>query len=195
MVDVLPDDHVETAVLRNFAYDASCAVVGAYKGATMRYLFDHKARAVHGVEPQKWAYDLAVASLVEQGPHNWELDNLALVPWATEPNDTVRMYNFETDGCTILRQPRHGFAGVPKPVSSIGLVPAMNVIDWLEDRQYDFMVMNIEGGEYMILPWLAMRTTVLLVQYHGPPMPFNQLERICEFNHETMVGKGWVLYT
>lgn len=186
---ILPDDHVETAVLRNFAFDKACAVVGAYKGATMRYLFEHKARYVHGVEPQKWAYDLAVENLLAMGPHSWELDNLALVPWGTTPESKVILNDVGRDSASIVTK---------LSMSSFrdqAEVTAMNVCGWLEDHEYDFMVVNIEGGEYMILPWLMARATVTLVQYHGPPMPFNQLERVCDVNSALDVGKGWVLYT
>lgn len=185
MVDVLPDDHVETGVLRNFAFDASCAVIGAYKGATMAYLLEHKARTVHGVEPQEWARDAAVKMLLERGPASWEIDCVALVPWVTNMYSRVRLFSPGNDGASIVN----------RPTTDSQLVTAMNVIDWLGDHEYDFMVVNIEGSEYQVLPWLAMRTQTLLVQYHGPPMPFNQLERICEFNAEQNIGKGWVLYT
>jgi hypothetical protein len=186
MVDVLPDDHVETAALREYGKGAYCAVVGAYKGATMNYLLDHGATFVAGVEPQTWAYDVAVASLSERyGRREWALDNVALVPWETTPDSTVTLFHPGTDGASVM----------PRPDTDSVLVRAMNVIEWLGEESYDFMVVNCEGAEYMLLPWLAMRTGVLLVQYHGPPMPISQLERVCESIKVESVGKGWYLYT
>lgn len=184
---ILPDDHIETLWLRKYAKDAICAVVGAYRGATMRYMFEHGARAIVGVEPQDWAYNMAVASLLAQGPHAWELDGLALVPWDTDQYSTVRLFSPGNDGASIVN----------RPTTDSELVKAMNVCDWLDSNthdHFDFMVVNCEGAEYLLLPWLAPRATVLLVQFHGPYIPIEQLGRISGHDSVRSIGKGWHLY-
>lgn len=187
---ILPDDRVESQVLQTYALGANCAVIGSYKGATMRYLLDHGARSVVGVEPQRWARDRAVASLLARGPAAWEIDCVALVPWATNPVSTVRMYDIGTDAASF--KPRERGPGV---VSDTDDVDALNVDEWLNGKTYDFMVMNCEGSEYLLLPWLVAHATVLLVQYHGAPIPMSQIARLADWDHVANIGKGWFLYT
>lgn len=196
---LLPDDHVETVALRHYAANNRCAVIASYKGATMRYLFTHGASYVVGVEPQQWACDLAVKNLLDYGPCAWEIDTLALVPWDTAHVNETLLYNVGTDGANTL--------GVHRWLTEKDAmkVTAMNVREWLESYQenpdrereyaFDFMVVNIEGGEYALLPELAIGTRVLLVQYHGPPMPLAQVSIRRGFEREESIGKGWHLYT
>lgn len=183
---ILADDHIETPTLRKYAPLANCAVIGAYKGATMRYLLDHEANSVAGVEPQKWARDLAVASLKDYG--RWDIQTVALVPWTTSKNQSVMLHNVGTDGANILRRNR-------TIDNDSMLVVAQNVNEWLGISQFDFMVVNCEGAEYMLLPWLATRATVLLVQFHGPPIPRDQMAGLVDYDSMEDIGKGWFLYS
>lgn len=187
---ILPDDHIETPWLRKYARDHVCAVIGAYKGATMRYMFEHGARSIIGVEPQGWAYDIAVKNLLAQGPHSWELDRLALVPWQTPHGSMVTLYHTGTDGARLVANP---YEPDLRPVQ----VEAMNVCNWLDGgtfNHFDFMVVNCEGSEYQLLPWLAPHATVLLVQFHGSPIDVEHLGRITEHDSMRSIGKGWYLY-
>lgn len=187
----LEDAAIEAPCLRQYAAGATCAVIGAYKGATMRYLFDHGARFVYGVEPQRWAYDRAVKNLVAMGPRSWELDNLALVPWETHENASVLLHNVGTDAASVIwRTPRSS-------EHDDMLVKALNVHEWARSVEsvpdgFEFMVVNVEGVEYALLPELALATDVLLVQFHGPPMPALQLRQ--PFTRQE-IGKGWYLFT
>lgn len=182
---ILEDDHLETPVLRRFAKGARCAVVAAYKGATMRYLFRHGATFVIGVEPQKWAYDLCVENMISIGPCAWELDNLALVPWETGPHSTTTLYGVGNDGATLF-----GKSGV-----ETAEVQTCNVTDWLEEVCLDaspinLMVMNCEGAEYMLFPYLVGYCERVLCQFHGPPIS----RYASGYNTREDVGAGWYLY-
>lgn len=192
MVDVLPDDHVETHVLRKYAQGNTCAVIGAFKGATMMYLLDHGATYVYGVEPQKWAADLAIKRLLtRERSAAWELDNVALVPWETTNNGSVLLHNVGTDAASVL------WRAIGSNKYDDMLVKALNVHEWVHSVEsvpdgFDFMVVNVEGAEYALLPELILATNVLLVQFHGPPIPALQLRQPLTRQE---IGKGWYLYT
>jgi hypothetical protein len=187
----LEDSHIETPVLRQHAPGAKCAVVAAYKGATMKYLLSHGATFVAGVEPQPWAYDQAVKNLSDSdfGDDDYSLDCAALVPWETEPNgnsrvNRVKLYNIGTDAATILSS--KAWLNLDDTE-----VVALNIGDWLNAvEDIDFMVMNCEGAEYMLFMFLAATVTRVLVQFHGPPIPVDS----SGYAARTEIGSGWFLY-
>lgn len=190
MVDVLPDDHVETRVLRRWAPSANCLVVGAYKGATMRYLLECGARHVIGVEPQQWAYDRAVESLVGHGPASWELLRYALVPWETGRQPTV-IDKLGTDAARLLMPNEQPASSNWSVVDSMCISEFMKYLAE-EGAAIDFCVMNIEGAEYMLLGAVCAEVPRVLVQFHGPPMPVDVLPVVTE---RTEIGRGWFLYS
>lgn len=193
-VVALPEDHIETRVLSKYAPGAICAVIASYKGATMRYLKEHGAKVIYGVEPQDWATLIATKNLRDVKLDNpmvwWEIDRAALVPWATDVSSKVRLYDVGTDGASLAPRPRG-----PGIVGDVADVPAMNVMEWLGSRWFDFMVLNCEGAEYALIPWLVRRTKVLLVQYHKGHIPLAQMTVVSHFTHMEFVGSGWYLYT
>lgn len=192
---ILDDSHVETATLRRFAPGVRCAVVGAYKGATMRYLLEHGASYVVGVEPQKWAYNRAVANLLSVVPKlgPWELDCVALVPWETavDGSSLVTLYDAGTDMASF--SPRERGPGV---VGDVAEVTAYCIDEWVKEYEgFDFTVMNCEGSEYFLFEKVAAISKVILVQFHGPPMSCPLMSNDGWIHLvRTFVGKGWWLY-
>lgn len=154
--------------------DATVLVVGAYKGKVMEWLLNKFIDVKHviGFEPQKWAYDLALARL---SPYE---DKFTLMPWGLyAPNDEgaaerLPMYNFETDACTMVRPPAYGMSprapgegefrdALTELTQNYGLQELPNGID--------LCIMNIEGYEYDLLPHLLFNDVDInsyAVQFH-----------------------------
>lgn len=185
----LPDDHIETGTLMRYAKRNTCLVIGAFTGATMRYLLDHGAGYVIGVEPQPWAAERAMANMLARGSGPWEMNKLALVPWETRDNAFGVVDKAGTDAARLLLPNQQPQGNDHIAVSCMSISEFLDSLDE-EGHAPDFAVMNVEGWEYMLLPHLLERVPIVLVQYHGPLMPMAMTGMI----RRVEVGKGWWLY-
>jgi len=189
-VNILLDDGaVEARVLRRYALNARCLVLAGYKGATVRYLLDHGAKHVLTTEPQEWALNILRRNVAAGGDAyegRVHADEYAIVPWETAAGSKIMLHRYWTDGASMT---------LPLPFEDDAVeVPAMSVDRWLGSTQFDFAVLNCEGAEYMLLPYISDLCTRVLVQFHGPgaaPMPAEMLS----LQRRVFIGRGWYLYS
>lgn len=140
-------------------------VVGAYKGLAVEAIDQlyHPSQIV-GYEPQMWAANEASARLDSRS-------NCTIIPFALwagmAPVGNIPMGEWHTDACSFIntgpdsRQQGSGLAmDADLALSTLGF-----------DQHIDLMVMNIEGFEYLLLPYLRLKGWLqkidrLAVQWH-----------------------------
>ena len=189
---MLPMDHIEAPLLRDLKLPVipTIVVVGAYKGDTVEFLHQHYPDAmIHAYEPQKWAYDKIVPAA------NIHKHNVAL----GQMNSSESLYFFETDGATLV--PTDMAKATQEMSQRVRTVDALVALEPLGD--IDLMVMNIEGYEYTLIPYIIGSIPVarLLVQYYHYIGAYstafeNTRAYLTDIMHhkERAVGKGWFYY-
>lgn len=150
-------------------------IVGAYQGKAMDFmgrLFRDYNRIV-GFEPQEWAY-MAARERLDRRRQMW-LMNAGLGP---EHIDNAQMGEWHTDAASFVNTgPGTREQGTGTIAEADTALRAMNL------SHIDLMIMNIEGGEYTLLPhlrethWLE-RIDRLAVQWHLnlPGVPRDAME-------------------
>lgn len=144
--------------------DSKVVVIGSYKGLAMEALDDlyHPARLI-GFDPQLWACEEAVTRL--EGRSNCEIITVGL--WPGDLPSTMRMGEWHTDACS--------FVNVDSRQQGEGqVVDADQAFQTLNEPYFDLVVMNIEGMEYQLLPYLRQHDWLiaferLAVQWHWFP--------------------------
>lgn len=154
--------------------NSNVVIIGAYKGITMELLarlyIDYKQ--IIGFEPQLWAVEEARKRFKEE-----QLSSIYILPYGLG-NSTragkegmgvvLPMVEHDTDACSFVnknssRQPGSGLIRDADIVFHDFFMEPPQIID--------LMVVNIEGGEYELLPYLDgigwfKRINRLAVQWH-----------------------------
>lgn len=133
-------------------------VAGAYQGKVMRLMAEMfpDYEQIIGFEPQRWAYARAVDNT--KGHRNMILHNKGL--YAGRGNHTLNMGEWGTDACSLLTEDRDNGTGIFQDAAIA-----------LEGLDIDLFVMNMEGYEYHLLPYLISTGMLdhidqLAVQFH-----------------------------
>lgn len=156
-----PTNSEEYAELVAYNLDASATVVivGGYKGVTAATVSElYGGPRVLAFEPQRWAWDeLRIAT--KDFPHV-ECFNFGL---GVEDQDDVPMGEYHTDACSFLELPGQREFGTGHIRDAVKTLAGIDVID--------LMLLNIEGYEYVLLPYLIehgvmRRVRYLLIQWH-----------------------------
>jgi len=128
--------------------------VGGYCGRWALQIAERYHPRLFVFEPQPWAHAVAQAVLG---------DMAAVLPYGLSDHDaTMQMGNFETDGCSLVNIK----AGTTAPAH---FVKISNAFIQLNIDKIDLLLMNIEGYEYTLLPYMLDRGILpkrLMVQYH-----------------------------
>lgn len=163
----------------------TAVVAGAYRGTVMRLLAEDypDIQRIVGYEPQLWA---AIECLQTTRPFT----ACEVRPYAigTEAGE-FPMGEWETDGCSFLR--------VGSRVQGTGRMVEVGQ-EWRradlwvpedEVTTVDLLVLNAEGYEWKLLPYLAARPRLLpdqlAVQFHNGEAPGEPLEQLSAL-HEAM---------
>lgn len=180
---MLPIDHIEAPIIRNLKIPdyATIVVVGAYKGATVRFIkYCFPTASIYAYEPQKFAYDELIKSQ-RRGVRSY---NLAL---GTNTLASASLYESGTDAASLLPLPEY------RTRETVSVVDARTVFMGLGIIHVDFMLMNIEGYEYYLLPYLLSTTKgipvikTFLVQFHFKER-YDKLWKACR---ELLIDKGY----
>lgn len=139
--------------------------VGGYKGRWALQMVERYSPRMYVFEPQPWAADVCRAVLGDRAI----VVNAALGD-AFKP--TI-MRAWETDGCSLVGTGDH----------QVIMVEAGATFRNLKITMPDLLMMNIEGYEYFLLPYMLsrdIRPVRLVVQRHGTPEQDAGLERTLE---------------
>ena len=128
--------------------------VGGYCGRWALQIAERYHPRLFVFEPQPWAHAVCQAVLGDAA----KVCNYGLGP----DYGTLPMGNWETDGCS--------FVNVGAGATSEGQICELELtFKRLEIDQIDLMLMNIEGYEYTLLPYMLDKGILprrLMVQYH-----------------------------
>lgn len=145
--------------------DAVVVEVGGYRGRWAAEIAERYDPILHVYEPQAWAYDALYSRF--NGNRRVYLYNFAL---GTE-DAVVDMGAFGTDGASLLRDGVYmeDYEGSRSKMGSVTVHDAARELGAL--GEIDLMLMNIEGYEYVLLPYMAKhgllaRVRYLMVQFH-----------------------------
>lgn len=152
--------HIASILKSLITADAPTIVVaGAYKGLVVDYLATlYPSAPVLGYEPQGWAYEVA-------RERNSIHKNAKIYPYGlgVETKDSVPMGEFSTDACSFLEDSgERGFGNLEDAALHLG--PGV-----------DLLVINMEGYEYKLLPYLLrFAPKALAVQFHTKYATWNE---------------------
>lgn len=144
--------------------DSNVIVVGAYRGLAMQALADlYNPAQIVGYEPQSWAAQEATERLLDY-------PNCQVIPFGLWPDNYTGlkpMGEWHTDACSFVN------TGPGSRDQGTGAVMDANLaLAAIEfSNHIDLVVMNIEGGEYELIPYLRKhgwlrRIDRLAVQWH-----------------------------
>lgn len=138
--------------------DSVVVEVGAYKGRWAEIMSDLYRCKLYAFEPQRWAYEICRQRLDRF--HNSTVFNTAL----GDRDGYFEMGEYSTDGCSFVR--------VGQRDQGKG---RMNEIEWMFNTlgidRVDVMMINIEGYEYKLIPYMdrigiLKNVKNLVVQFH-----------------------------
>lgn len=133
--------------------------VGSYKGRWALQICQKYNPCMFAFEPQTWAADVTQHVLQ---PYNARVFNYAL----GSQDGAFHMTHQDTDGCSFYR---HGTPGELVKMRDVRKVKE----ELLGDKDIDLLMMNIEGYEYQLLPYMlvnGVHPKFLSVQFHGYEM-------------------------
>jgi hypothetical protein len=144
---------------------STCVVAGAFTGRVMELLDAlYDPERIIGFEPQIWAFQQAWQRLSDK-------TNCLLLPWgiSTGAEGIFEMVAYETDECSFV-----GLGDERGPVRSKQrgegrLVEATRAFRMVGLGLVDLAVINMEGYEYPLLPYLIdqrMTADRMVVQFH-----------------------------
>lgn len=138
--------------------------IGGYEGRWAKQIAERYAPHLYVFEPQQWAYEKCRAALASY-PRAQVLNYGLWVHAGLLP-----MGDYETDGASFVKDGE--WCAADRRVMGVGLVrEAGEVWRELELDNVDLCLINIEGGEYTLLPHLIEtgllnRIRFLMVQFH-----------------------------
>lgn len=152
-------------------------VIGAYKGDTINLLHSMYSHCnIIGFEPQLWAFERCQQRFASN-------ERVTVLPYGLGADNSVRtMYEFGNDACSFVEIPgaRTFGKGTVKPADVAFTVLGLTDVD--------VAVINIEGGEYELLPYLGKRDLLrhianLIIQWHYIPEYTGPLLHISKLLH------------
>ena len=148
-------EHVwdERAIDWPLTKDSTVVEVGGYTGRWALQIATRYHPQLFVFEPQPWAHAVAQALLDKDA---W------VFPYGLADHDgMMAMGNWETDGCSLVNTIRSTSEG--------RFCEIKTAFERLEIAEIDLMLMNIEGYEYTLLPYMLDKGILprrLMVQYH-----------------------------
>lgn len=146
--------------------------IGSFKGRWALQMAERYNPVLYCFEPQTWAWE--VTRYVLAG-YKAMAFNFGL---GTE-NATLPMGEFETDGCSFLRDTRTKGTGEIRDI--------VEVLDEYGVESIDICLINIEGYEYELVPYMIENDILpryLMVQFHGDAMQDLLLRKLIETKYE-----------
>lgn len=198
---MLAMDHIEAPVIKNMvlAPYPSIVVAGAYKGDTVAFVLEHHPTArVLAVEPQEFAMKALVETLANRPLNASSLHLWGCALLAENKARQVRLSEADTDAASMLE-----LTGSRKTIEVRG-EPAIEILRKSGFAFVDLFIMNMEGYEHYLIPWLLSHSNEVkiqrfLVQMHFPDCLAPEY-RAHVYDYLRIrytvedIGKGWELW-
>lgn len=129
--------------------------IGSFKGRWALQIAEQYNPRLFCFEPQAWA--CATTKQVLEG-HNAQVFNYGL----GDRDDTLTMGKYGTDGCSFVDVGGHQGNGVIRDIAAV--LPELGI------TTIDLCLINIEGYEHILLPYMFSRgifPQVIMLQMHG----------------------------
>ena len=138
--------------------DSVVVEIGGYKGRWAKEIARLYNPRLYVFEPQQWAYTICKNELLDA---NAMVFNYALI---TGVNSFATLGDSGTDGASLLKV-NHANK------SFVEVKNVLEVFDALELNEIDLLLMNIEGYEFKLLPYMIQtglldRVKCFMVQFH-----------------------------
>lgn len=188
---MLAMDHIEAPVLAALPLPMNARVViaGAYKGDTAMFMLEHFPDAqIVAYEPQEWA--------MAQIPNDPRIEK-RMVALSTDMG-LARVHSFGTDACSMMP-----VIDETNSTNEQATVPTSDAVAELEGVLTSLLILNIEGYEYTLLPYLldnyAMPVRLMVQYHHYKTHEVERFEALRErlrllYTGEREIGKGWFYY-
>jgi len=161
---------------------------GGYEGAWAKRIADAYDPTIHSFEPAPRAHKMAVDKLVSYPKVHLHLYGLGAT------NETLPLGDSDRDGASFLKPDERPFVMAEKRCFG-------DVMDELGVEHIDLFSINIEGGEYELLPYLTKTRRIkqidrLMIQWHAPGtedvmVQMGVQERIAETHRMTWNLGAW----
>lgn len=153
--------------------------VGGYKGRWALQIAERYSPRLYVFEPQGWAYDVCCEVLKGKA---------VVLPYGLGVEDGyLPMGAYETDGCSFVKEYGEMTACQIKDIAA--------AFKDLNIAHIDLMLVNIEGYEYTLLPYMleqAITPCRLMVQFHTFADPNGmQLARIHQMLEDRYYRVAW----
>lgn len=128
--------------------------IGSFKGRWALQMAERYNPILYCFEPQSWCYQVTYEVLKDYNAHVY---NFGL--GYTE--ERIPMAEFGTDGCSFIRSTREIGEGEIRDID--------RVCTYLKIDHIDLCLINIEGFEYILLPYMMERDIKpqkLMIQFH-----------------------------
>lgn len=187
---MLSMDKIEAPWLKDLKLDgAKVAVIGAYKGDTVAFIGEHHPKCqIYAYEPQIWAF-----TQLRNRFFGVEAINLFNYGIGVIDNEGVPLYEYGTDAASMIELP--GWR-------SRDYVRIKNARKTWEGM-FDFMLINIEGYEYDLIPYLMEHNLApkeWMIQFHfykdSKAVEYAAVREQLEGHYfRQEIGKGWEYYS
>ena len=133
---------------------------GGYEGAWAKRIADAYDPTIHSFEPAPRAHKMAVEKLAEYPKVHLHLYGLGAT------TETLPLGDSDRDGASFLKPEEWPFVIAEKRCFG-------DVLKELGVKHIDLMAINIEGGEFELLPYITQARIItqidrLMIQWHAP---------------------------
>lgn len=138
--------------------------IGGYEGRWAAQMINKFNPTMHIFEPQDWAFRKLTGRF-------WDKEKVYVYPWGLWIDETsLPLHHYETDGASILNQ-----GGLSQDCAFRDVYDILKA----EPKDIDVGLMNIEGAEYILIPYmigldLMKRFRFFWCQFHPFADPDNR---------------------
>lgn len=164
----------------DLSIDSVVVEVGGFKGRWAKAICELYNPEIFVFEPQRWAYTILFSDMYLKS-YNAHTFNVGL--GTDKSNGSMVMGEFGRDGASLLRtnDPDQTY---------VEIRDANMIFEALMITNIDLMLINIEGYEYTLIPYLAecgilQRVKNLMVQFHDFAATTKEHDRVIGLINET----------
>jgi FkbM family methyltransferase len=178
--------------MNNITENSIVFEIGAYEGQWANMIATKYNPIMYVFEPQKWAYDNCVTRLKKF--EKVKVFNIAL----GVEDGMMKMGDFRSDGASLMKAEKEKCDQKEPQFEDVKVVEIGKFLEENKINEIDFCQINIEGGEYVLLPHMIEKGTInkikyLIVQFHMHPWFPGEERKITELlsiSHRQIFGEN-----